>query len=96
MTIPIPDGSVVITPTEVYREMQATHQAVQNVSTKLDTALDATERRLTALDGPDGVVRDHEVRLRAVERKTWAAAGIASVLSAGVAVGATLLASSGH
>lgn len=96
MSIPIPDGSVVITPMEVYREMQATHRAVQDVALKLDAALVETDRRLAAIDGPDGWRRDYEMRLRALERWRWTVVGITTVLSAGVGAGATLLSSSGH
>jgi hypothetical protein len=53
MSTPIPEGSVIITPTQVYQEMQATHTAVQTVITKLDTFV--------------GTQADHESRLRVVE-----------------------------
>jgi predicted RNase H-like nuclease (RuvC/YqgF family) len=49
----IPEGSVVITPIEVYREVQATHQAVQQLLGKLDTFV--------------GTQSDHETRLRKVD-----------------------------
>lgn len=61
----IPEGSVVITPTEMYREMLATHQAVRDVSGKLDGALDAHARRL---DGIDKDFADHEARIRHQEQ----------------------------
>lgn len=61
----IPEGSVVITPIEMYREMQATHQAVRDVSGKLDGALEAHTRRL---DDHDKDFADHEGRLRHVEQ----------------------------
>ena len=57
----IPEGSVVITPTEMYREMLATHQAVRDVSGKLDSALGDTARRL---EGHDKDIEDHETRIR--------------------------------
>lgn len=57
----IPDGSVVITPAEMYHEMLATHQAVRDVSGKLDGALAAHARRLDDLDKD---VSDHEARIR--------------------------------
>jgi hypothetical protein len=50
----------------MYKEMQATHTAVQQLAAKLD--------RLP------GEVADHEARLRAVERAVWWAAGAAAVL----------------
>lgn len=74
----IPEGSVVITPTEMYREMLATHQAVRDVAGKLDSALGDTARRL---DGVDKDLGDHETRIRGLERRMWAAAGAAAVVS---------------
>lgn len=66
MSAVIPEGSVVITPTEMYREMLATHQAVRDVAGKLDSALGDTARRL---DGVDKSVGDHENRIRLVEQQ---------------------------
>ncbi len=69
----IPEGSVVITPTEMYKEMIATHQAVRDVSTKLDGALADHGRRL---DGLDKNMADHEGRLRHVEQTGATAADV--------------------
>lgn len=63
---PIPDGSVVITPAEMYREQRATHAAVQQLAARLDRV--PTQ------------IADHEARLRTVERAVWWAAGAAAVL----------------
>jgi hypothetical protein len=92
----IPEGSVVITPIEMYREMQATHQAVRDVSGKLDGALEAHARRLDdhdrdvadhesrlrPLDGLDKKVADQEGRIRSVETRVWQAVGATTILSA--------------
>jgi len=103
----IPEGSVVITPTEMYREMLATHQAVRDVSGKLDGALDAHARRL---DGIDKDVADHEARLRplsdasqkisaldqrlvTIEQRMWKAIGGFTVVSGGLGALASYLAS---
>lgn len=67
MTTPIPDGSVIITPTEVYREMLATHQTVQQMSGKLDTVLNSNG--------------DHETRIRSLERRFWIGLGVAITVS---------------
>lgn len=91
MSTPIPEGSVIITPTEVYREMQATHAAVQQVGTKVDlfvgTQLDH-EARLRKVDGlPEDVadlkktvVENHGPRLGKLEAKAAMYAGAAAVL----------------
>jgi hypothetical protein len=78
----IPEGSVVITPTEMYREMVDTHRAVQNISTKLDGALSDNSRRL---DGIDKDLVDHETRLRGLERRVWMAVGVSTAVSGGAA-----------
>lgn len=78
----IPEGSVVITPTEMYREMVDTHRAVQNISTKLDGALSDNGRRL---DGIDKDLVDHETRLRGLERRVWMAVGVSTAVSGGAA-----------
>lgn len=78
----IPEGSVVITPTEMYREMLATHQAVRDVSMKLDGALSDTARRL---DGIDNDVADHETRIRGLERRIWMTVGAGTVVGGGAA-----------
>jgi hypothetical protein len=67
VTAQIPDGSVIITPTEVYKETLATHQAVQVMSGKLDTILNSQG--------------DHETRIRSLERRLWIGLGVAITLS---------------
>ena len=64
----IPAGSVVITPTELYKEMQTTHQILSEI--RLDL------KSLTA------IVPDHETRLRALERKLWIATGATATITA--------------
>ncbi len=95
MSIPIPEGSVVITPTEVYKEMQATHAAVQQVATKVDgfvnTQIDH-ENRLRAVDGlPDDfrelkrtVNEDHGPRLSRVETRVAMYSAAAAVAGTGI------------
>lgn len=65
-TTPIPDGSVIITPTEVYSEVRATREAVQQLSAQIG--------------GVPAQLTDHETRLRAVEKLIWRAAGGAMIL----------------
>jgi hypothetical protein len=68
----IPDGSVVITPTQMYQEIRETHDLVKDVAAKLDPAL--TEIR--------NDIADHEGRIRGIERRVWFWAGTASALGA--------------
>jgi len=64
---PIPDGSVIITPTEVYVEVRATGDAVRELAHKLDTI--PTE------------LADHEVRIRGLERGRWPLPALAAIVS---------------
>lgn len=60
MTMPIPDGSVVITPAQMYAEIQATRQAVDRLTSTVDPAM--TEVR--------NVQHDHETTIRGLVRDT--------------------------
>lgn len=77
MTEHLPEGAVVITPAAMYAEMRATHDVVLQMSGKLDTALTGG--------------KDHEARIRSLERKVWGLAGAATVLGAAAGVAASLL-----
>jgi hypothetical protein len=68
--IEIPPGSVVITPTELYKEMQGIDQKLDEVRVDLKPVLAA--------------IPDHESRLRALERRMWIASGVAAVLGGGL------------
>lgn len=49
---PIPDGSVIITPTQMYEEQRATYNVVRDISSKIDLSLQRTaslEEDVTAL-----------------------------------------------
>lgn len=78
----IPEGSVVITPTEMYREMLATHQAVRDVASKLDSTQADSVRRIESLEKD---YSDHETRLRGLERRVWMAVGVSTAVSGGAA-----------
>jgi hypothetical protein len=70
---PIPEGSVVVTPTEVYAEVRATHDEVKSVSAKLDALPVADHAR--AID-------DHETRIRTLESARWPLPSLAAVIGA--------------
>lgn len=63
----VPEGSVVITPAQMYEELRAVHELVRDLSGKVDPAL-ADLRR---------VADDHESRLRGIEKRVWLACGAA-------------------
>lgn len=72
----IPDGSVVITPTEMYREIRDTRDAVNRLVNVVDPALTNIRHD----------VADHEIRIRAVEKRVWVACGIGAVIGGAVGV----------
>lgn len=67
----IPPGSVVITTTEMYREMKATHDNVTAMRGELQAIAEA--------------VPDHEARIRALEKSRWWVGGLATGAGAGLA-----------
>jgi hypothetical protein len=78
----IPEGSVVITPTEMYKDIIDTHRTVQAISTKLDGALSDNARRMEGIEKDfEKGFADHETRLRSVERRMWVAVGVSTALS---------------
>lgn len=94
----VPPGSVVITPTALYQEMRAIHDAVTDMRGDLKEmakAIPDHEQRLRKLEetqaADDGEVErdvaDHESRLRAVERKLWLVAGFSAGIGGAVGGG---------
>ena len=73
MTIPVPDGSVIVTPAQMFAEMREMHDEVKALKNVLDPAL--TDIRTD--------VKDHELRLRSVEKRIWMASGVAALVSSG-------------
>lgn len=81
MTVEMPAGSVVITPTQMYGEIRDMKEQVQHLVNVVDPAL--TDIRSD--------VSDHEGRIRGLERKVWIAAGLAAGAGAGLGKLATIL-----
>ena len=78
------DPGVYISPAQMYQEMRSLHDVVTRVETKIDG--------FTAkADALGSEIADHESRLRILERTVWRAAGMATVVGAGVGIGASLL-----
>ncbi len=74
---PVPEGSAIITPNQMYREVVAIRNSVGDLVA-----------RLTGL--PD-TLQDQETRLRAVEGRVWVASGVATVVTAAAAIVVPLL-----
>lgn len=67
----IPDGSVIITPSDMFKELRETHDEVKGIGPRLD-ALTATV---------DNRISDHETRIRTLEKGRWYYAGAVAVLA---------------
>lgn len=94
-SMPIPDGSVIITPMQQYEEQKKIGETLRDVSNKLDAVtvkLDHSQedqaKRMDAIDGKDGAVAKldgrldkHDGRITSLERWRWVTTGAAVVLS---------------
>jgi hypothetical protein len=94
-TMPIPDGSVIITPLQMYQEQQEMNKTLQKVATsvesvvgKLDHYQEDQGRRMDAIDGKDGEIPQLKARVSALEQSRWKSTGAiaagSSLLSSGV------------
>lgn len=91
----IPEGSVFITPSQMYAQQVETTAAVRRLEGKVDTLVTQLstqaeeknrvhsdhEARLRRIEGMG--LDDHESRLVAVEHRVWKAAGIVGALAIG-------------
>src|SRR3546814_8406037 len=72
MTTPfIPDGSVIITPAQMYGEMQAMRTSLEHLTATLDPFTVDVRKDIA----------DHEARIRSIERRLWAQTGASGVLA---------------
>lgn len=83
MTAQIPDGSVIVTPTEMYAEIRAANQKIDHLATLLDPAVQDIRHD----------VADHETRIRSLEHRVWRAAGMATVAASVIALAVEYVAS---
>lgn len=99
----IPEGSVFITPSQMYAQQVETTSAVRRLEGKMDTLVtqlgaQGTEKdrvhadheaRLRNIEGMG--LGDHESRLASVEHKVWKVAGVIGVLAIGCSGGLVAL-----
>lgn len=97
-SMPIPDGSVIITPMQQYEQQQKIGETLRDVSNKLDTVAgkldhyqDDQSKRMDAIDGKDGALVKLDGRVTTLERWRWKSAGVAAAVSALGAAGGTAL-----
>ena len=64
---------MIVTPAQMFAEMREMHDEVKALKNVLDPAL--TDIRTD--------VKDHELRLRSVEKRIWMASGVAALVSSG-------------
>lgn len=85
MDQPIPDGSVIITPNEMFRELRDTHDEVKALGPRIDALTQNVTQRV---DEVERQVSRNAGRLDALEKWRWTLMGAAGVVGAvgGVAV----------
>lgn len=84
----IPDGSVIITPNEIFRELRDTHDEVKSLSSSMAALTQNVGARVDRLE--DGVAKN-DARLAVLEQFRWKLLGAAVIVSAGASYGASLL-----
>lgn len=103
MTQAIPEGSVFITPSQMYAQQVETTAAVRRLEGKVDMLVTQLsdrdsekdrihadhESRLRVLEGHG--TADHDKRLTDVEHRVWKAAGVIGVLAVGCSGGLVVL-----
>lgn len=72
MSAQIPDGSVIVTPTQMYSEIQAANSKIDHLTAILDPAVQDMRHDIA----------DHESRIRTLEQWRWKAAGVAATVLA--------------
>lgn len=80
MTVEMPPGSVVITPTQMYGEIRIMAGKVDHLAAILDPALSTIREDIALVRTTQ---QDHENRLRSLDKRVW----IAAVIAAGSGVG---------
>ena len=91
-TAGLPAGAVIITTTEMYRELRTVAEKVTHLADLVDPALTNLRTEIAGVksDAESAaraialVQTDHETRMRVLERRMWIAAGIAAASGAGV------------
>lgn len=80
----VPEGSIVITPSEVYADVKTLTERVTTLLARDEAERDDRERDRTRLDSIDS-------RLSKVEQKVWLAAGFCAAIGGGASALASLL-----
>lgn len=75
----IPQGSVVITPTEMYREIQDVGKKVDHLTDVLDPAITSVREDIVEIKAEQVVQRQH---LGALDRRVTAMTAVATVVGA--------------
>lgn len=71
----MPAGSVVITPTQMYNEIQGMSKKVDHLAAVMDPALTTLRQEIVEVARD---VADHEMRLRSLDKRIWLAALLAA------------------
>lgn len=77
----MPSGSVIITPGQMYNEIQAMGKKLDHLAAVIDPAFSSIRDDVRELRDAHG---DHEVRLRSIEKRLWLIGGAATAAGAGL------------
>ena len=77
-TSQVPEGSIVVTPSEVWTEVRLTRDAVRDLAHLMSTI--------------PGQIQDQEARIRQIEQRMWSAMGVMAFLVVAATIAASLLA----
>lgn len=86
-----PDGSIIITPAQMYAQLQQDIGAIRTSQQALTDTLGPLSVRMSTLEQTNA---DHENRIRRLERAVWIAAGVAAAV--GSTAGSVLSSTLGH
>lgn len=89
----IPEGSVVITPAQMYAQQVVTAAAVQKLEGKIDTVIEQLDQQRTEKNRVD---QDHETRLRTLEKARWPLASLTVLIALGALAIGLIQMAGGH
>ena len=85
----LPEGAIIVTPTDMYRQLQELAKDVHHITTLLDPSLANLHKEIAEAKSitktldieMNKKVDDHEKRIRITERLIWKAAGATGLVS---------------
>lgn len=96
-SIPVPDGSVIVTPAQMFAELREMHDEIRQLRNVVDPAIRDLntdildhEQRIRVIEAKPDVTDDVEQRIRSLEANRWKLAGGIAIVSTLVGSGLAL------